>query len=35
MQIGTSICEDDKVELAKEMMEKAKAKGVNFLIPVG
>lgn len=32
--IGTSICEDDKVELAKEMMEKAKAKGVRFLIPV-
>lgn len=32
--IGTSICEDDKVELAKEMMEKAKAKGVKFLIPV-
>ena len=33
-EIGTSICEDDKVELAKEMMEKAKAKGINFLIPV-
>ena len=32
--IGTSICEDDKVELAKEMMEKAKTKGINFLIPV-
>lgn len=32
--VGTSICEDDKVELAKEMMAKAKAKGVNFLIPV-
>ena len=32
--IGTSICEDDKVELAKEMMDKAKAKGINFLIPV-
>lgn len=32
--IGTSICEDDKVELAKEMMEKAKAKGVKLLIPV-
>ena len=32
--IGTSICEDDKVELAKEMMEKAKAKGVKFLLPV-
>ena len=33
-EIGTSICEDDKVELAKEMMNKAKAKGINFLIPV-
>ncbi|MGN0551145.1 MAG: phosphoglycerate kinase [Acutalibacteraceae bacterium] len=32
--IGTSICEDDKVELAKEMMAKAEAKGVKFLIPV-
>ena len=32
--VGTSICEEDKVELAKELMEKAKAKGVNFLIPV-
>ncbi len=32
--IGTSICEDDKVELAKEIMDKAKAKGVNFLLPV-
>ena len=32
--VGTSLCEDDKVELAKEMMEKAKAKGVNFLIPI-
>ena len=31
--IGTSICEDDKVELAKDMMAKAKEKGVNFLIP--
>ena len=32
--VGTSICETDKIELAKEMMETAKAKGVNFLIPV-
>ncbi len=31
--IGTSICEDDKVELAKSLMEKAAAKGVKFLIP--
>ena len=32
--IGTSICEDDRIEDAKEMMEKAKAKGVNFLLPI-
>ena len=31
--IGTSLCEDDKIEMAKEMMAKAQAKGVNFLIP--
>ena len=32
--VGTSLCEDDKVELAKEMMAKAQAKGVNVLLPV-
>ena len=32
--IGTSICEDDKVELAREMMKKAEEKGVKFLLPV-
>ena len=32
--IGTSICEADKVEQAKDMMAKAKEKGVKFLIPV-
>ena len=32
--IGTSICEADKVELAKDMMAKAKDKGVKFLSPV-
>ena len=32
--VGTSLCEDDKVELAKEMMAKAAAKGIKFLIPV-
>jgi phosphoglycerate kinase len=32
--VGTSICESDKVELAKDMMAKAKDKGVKFLIPV-
>ncbi|WP_137698405.1 phosphoglycerate kinase [Ruminiclostridium herbifermentans] len=31
--IGTSICEEDKVELAKNLMEKAAAKGVSLLLP--
>ncbi|MEG0842976.1 MAG: phosphoglycerate kinase [Romboutsia sp.] len=33
LEIGTSLVEEDKVEYAKEMMEKAKAKGVNLLLP--
>ncbi len=33
-KIGTSICEEDKVELAGEMMKKAQEKGVKFLIPI-
>ena len=33
-EIGTSILEEDKVAYAKEMMDKAKAKGVNLLLPV-
>ena len=32
--IGTSLCEPDKLELAKDMMAKAKEKDVKFLIPV-
>ena len=32
--VGDSICEDDKVELAKELMAKAEAKGVKMLLPV-
>jgi len=32
--VGTSICENDKVELAKELTIKAREKGVDFLIPV-
>jgi len=32
--IGTSLLEADKVELAGEIMKKAKDKGVKFLIPV-
>ena len=32
--IGTSLCEDDRLDYAKEMIEKAEAKGVKFLLPV-
>ena len=32
--IGDSICEDDKCELALELIEKAKTKGVKLLLPV-
>lgn len=32
--VGTSLCEDDKVDLAKSLMEKAEAKGVKFLLPI-
>ena len=31
---GTSICEQDKIELARETMKRAREKGVNFLLPV-
>jgi len=34
LEIGTSICEMDKLDLARELMDKAKAKGVQFLLPV-
>lgn len=33
-EIGNSLVEEDKIELAKEFMQKAKDKGVNFLMPV-
>ncbi len=32
--VGTSLCEEDKVALAKEMMAKAEAKGVKLLLPI-
>ena len=32
--VGASLCEEDKLELANEMVAKARAKGVNFIIPV-
>ncbi len=33
-KIGNSICEDDKIELAKELIKKAEEKGVKLLLPV-
>ncbi|SFM21763.1 phosphoglycerate kinase [Gracilibacillus orientalis] len=33
-EIGKSLLEEDKIELAKEYMQKAKDKGVNFVLPV-
>lgn len=32
--VGTSICEEDKVDLAKELLEEAKQKGINFVLPI-
>ena len=32
--IGKSLCEEDKIDLAREMLEKAKEKGVRILLPV-
>ncbi len=33
-EVGNSICELDKLELATHLMEKAKEKGVKFLLPI-
>lgn len=33
-EIGTSLCEADKLDLAKDLMAKAEAKGVKLLLPV-
>ena len=34
LNVGNSLCELDKVDLAKELMDKAAAKGIKFLLPV-
>ena len=33
-EVGKSLCDDTKLDYCKEMMEKAKAKGVKLLLPV-
>ena len=33
-KIGNSLCESDKLDVAKAVLEKAKAKGVNLILPV-
>lgn len=33
-EVGKSLCELDKLELAKKLMEKAKTKGVKLMLPV-
>ncbi|MDI9320044.1 MAG: phosphoglycerate kinase [Phycisphaerales bacterium] len=33
-KIGASLCEDDRMELANELLAKAKAKGVNIHLPI-
>jgi phosphoglycerate kinase len=32
-KIGKSLCENDRLEIARQLIEKAKAKGVNLMIP--
>ena len=32
--VGNSICEEDKLDVARELMEEAKEKGVKFMLPV-
>ena len=33
-KVGDSICEEDKLDLAKSIMSKAHSKGVNFMLPI-
>lgn len=34
-KIGDSICEEDKLELAKSLLEKAEKRGVKLMLPIG
>ncbi len=33
-EVGTSLCEEDKIELADSLIKKAEAKGVKLLLPI-
>jgi len=33
-EIGTSLCEEDKLDVAADLVEKARLKGVNLILPV-
>ena len=33
-KIGNSLCEDDKLDIATEVVKKAKDKNVKFILPV-
>ncbi len=33
-EVGTSLLEEDKIDLARELMDKAKEKGVAFVLPI-
>ena len=33
-EVGDSLLDEERIELAKEMMDRAQAKGVEFLLPV-
>ncbi|NJD03716.1 MAG: triose-phosphate isomerase, partial [Ruminiclostridium sp.] len=34
-KIGNSICEDDKIDLARSLLEKAEKKGISLMLPIG
>jgi phosphoglycerate kinase len=34
MQVGNSLVEDDKLDLARKLLEQAKTRGIKFLLPV-
>lgn len=34
LEVGRSLCEEEKVDLARQLMEDAEARGISFLVPV-